>query len=177
MSIQNALLALLADGPRHGYDLKARFEQESGGVWPLNIGQVYTTLQRLQRDDLVEPDGDPDDDRGRQRYRLTPLGRDALAGWFAQPAEAAGSARDELALKILFAAALADVELTAVIDAQRIATMRHLQSLGAERVAADPTTDSERLALLDLFTLRAEADLRWLDAVEARLGARKGGPR
>jgi DNA-binding PadR family transcriptional regulator len=49
MSVREGLLALLAEGPRNGHQLKIEFEAVTGGVWPLNVGQVYTTLDRLAR--------------------------------------------------------------------------------------------------------------------------------
>ncbi|CUU53592.1 Virulence activator alpha C-term [Parafrankia irregularis] len=53
MSVRNGLLALLAERPMYGYQLRAEFEARTGSTWPLNIGQVYTTLRRLERDGLV----------------------------------------------------------------------------------------------------------------------------
>ena len=50
MSIRHALLALLSEGPKYGLQLRQEFEAGTGEVWPLNVGQVYTTLQRLERD-------------------------------------------------------------------------------------------------------------------------------
>ena len=65
MSIRQGILAMLAAGPRYGYQLRTEFEERTGGTWPLNIGQVYTTLSRLERDGLV------DRDRGDRRRRAT----------------------------------------------------------------------------------------------------------
>ena len=56
MSVPHALLALLSEGPKYGLRLQNEFESRTGEVWPLNVGQVYTTLQRLERDGLVETD-------------------------------------------------------------------------------------------------------------------------
>ena len=58
MSVRHALLALLSEGPKYGLQLRHEFEERTGEVWPLNVGQVYTTLQRLERDGLIESDGD-----------------------------------------------------------------------------------------------------------------------
>ena len=83
MSIKSGLLALLAEEPMYGYQLRARFEERTGATWPLNVGQVYTTLARLERDGLVEPAGDDGD--GHAIYRITDGGRDAVAEWLAEP--------------------------------------------------------------------------------------------
>ena len=69
MSIRQGLLALLEQGPMYGYQLRAEFEARTGATWPLNVGQVYTTLGRLERDGLVEPAGDDGD--GHAVYRIT----------------------------------------------------------------------------------------------------------
>jgi DNA-binding PadR family transcriptional regulator len=50
VSVRHALLALLSEGPKYGLQLREEFEARTGEVWPLNVGQVYTTLQRLERD-------------------------------------------------------------------------------------------------------------------------------
>src|SRR4029078_10095842 len=79
MSVRYGLLALLDEAPSHGYPLKTAFEHRTGGNWALNIVQVYTTIQRLERDGLVESiDGDPADD-DRREYRITAAGRAELA--------------------------------------------------------------------------------------------------
>ena len=101
MSIRQGLLALLEGGPRYGYELRAEFEPRTGGTWPLNVGQVYTTLSRLERDGLVEPAGE--DDEGHVIYQLTDAGRAEVITWFATPVAPRGPPRDELAIKLAMA--------------------------------------------------------------------------
>ena len=83
VSVRSGLLALLAEGDKYGAQLRTEFEGRTGGTWPLNVGQVYTTLQRLERDGLVETD-DGESERSRKRYRITPTGSQALADWLAK---------------------------------------------------------------------------------------------
>src|SRR5213596_215924 len=84
MSVRHALLALLSEGPKYGLQLRLEFEARTGEVWPLNVGQVYTTLQRLERDGLVESDGEGED--GPQKgFRITPEGEEELAAWLRTP--------------------------------------------------------------------------------------------
>ncbi|HEY7176716.1 MAG TPA: PadR family transcriptional regulator, partial [Micromonosporaceae bacterium] len=97
MSVKHGLLALLDRGPMYGYQLRAAFESSTGGAWPLNIGQVYTTLNRLERDALVNPL--PEQDGGQRSYEITAAGRAELASWFASPVERSDRPRDELAIK------------------------------------------------------------------------------
>src|SRR5215212_7482110 len=79
VSVRNALLALLEQGPRYGYQLRAEFEDRTGGTWPLNVGQVYTTLARLERDGLVEGrTADPEGGEARRTYRISDAGRATL---------------------------------------------------------------------------------------------------
>ena len=90
MSVRHALLALLSEGPKYGLQLREEFEARTGEVWPLNVGQVYTTLQRLERDGLVESDDDGDD--GPQKgFRITADGADGAGRM------AAHAARPDLA--------------------------------------------------------------------------------
>src|SRR5207247_155974 len=77
MSLRYGVLGLLAEEPLHGYEVKNRFEALLGGTWEVNIGQVYTTLQRLERDGLVRPLGRRGD-RGKLLYELSASGRGAL---------------------------------------------------------------------------------------------------
>src|SRR4051794_29177789 len=85
MSIRHGLLALLSRGPRYGYQLRVEFEASTGATWPLNIGQVYTTLARMERDGLVEPGGA--DEQGRAVYTVTEAGRAELGRWFSTPVD------------------------------------------------------------------------------------------
>src|SRR3954451_20644417 len=103
MSIRHGLLALLAQGPRYGYQLRAEFEASTGATWPLNIGQVYTTLSRLERDGLVMPG--ESDEQGRVVYTVTAAGRDEMERWFATPVVHSDRPRDELVIKLAMAVA------------------------------------------------------------------------
>src|SRR6187401_1397923 len=99
MSIRHALLALLREGPKYGLQLRQEFEDRTGEVWPLNVGQVYTTLQRLERDGFVDAD---EDGVGPQRvFALTLEGADELERWLRTPPDMTSPPRDELVIKVL----------------------------------------------------------------------------
>jgi DNA-binding PadR family transcriptional regulator len=175
MSIRQGILAMLADGPRHGYQLRVDFEERTGSTWPLNIGQVYTTLSRLERDRLVIALDDADETH--KQYALTEQGRAELAAWFATPVHREDRPRDELAIKLAMAAQLPQARLHEVVQAQRTDTMRALQDYTRLRRAHDD--DAEGLAwpiVLDSLIFAAEAEIRWLDACEDRL-TRQRSPR
>src|SRR5438067_6233769 len=102
MSVRYALLALLSEGPKYGLQLRQEFEARTGEVWPLNVGQVYTTLQRLERDGLAESD-DAGQDGPQKRFRITMRGEEELAGWLRTPPDLSSPPRDELVIKVLVA--------------------------------------------------------------------------
>ena len=171
MAIRQGLLALLDEGPAYGYQLKAAFEERTGGTWPLNIGQVYTTLARAERDGLVAAlDAD---DEGRVVYEITDAGRAEVARWFAEPVRRDSAPRDELTIKLAVAVTAPGVDVRAIVQAQRSETMRTLQALtrlkidGADKPDAD--TDTAWHLVLERLIFDAEAEARWLDHVEARL--------
>jgi len=174
MSIRHGLLALLERGPSHGYQLRAEFDAATGATWPLNVGQVYTTLDRLARDGLVAQDGEPDVD-GRIAYRITDEGRRELTSWFASPVTRQGAPRDELAIKLALAVTTPGVDVVSVVQTQRSATMASLQELTRLKTGADD--DLAWSLVLDHLLFRAEAEIRWLDHCEtrvARAAARRG---
>lgn len=170
MPVRHGLLALLADGPAHGYQLKADFEQRTGGAWQLNIGQVYTTLRRLERDGLIEAAGDGDEDR--RAYALTPAGRYELAQWYGTPIAHDPPPRDELAIKVLLALDAPGVDAGEVIQRQRTITVEHLQRLTRRKRELDDSAALGPLLELDAQILRADAAARWLDICEERLRSR-----
>lgn len=171
MSVRHSLLAILAEHPTHGYGLKSTFEKSTGGTWPLNVGQVYTTLNRLERDGLVAATSIEASDR--QTWRITETGRAALADWYATPVVDAPPSRDELALKVLLAVAADDVDVRAILMSQRVATLERLQQYTRHKRDADPDRELPFLLLLDALILKSEAEVKWLDLCEERLARRK----
>jgi DNA-binding PadR family transcriptional regulator len=170
MSIRQGLLALLEQGPMYGYQLRAEFETRTGATWPLNVGQVYTTLARLERDGLVEPAGDDGD--GHAVYRITAAGRAEVVTWFSTPVSRTSPPRDELAIKLAMAVTVPGVDVRAVVQGQRSATVRALQDytrLKARAAEGAGAQDLAWLLVLDSLVFGAEAEVRWLDHCEARL--------
>jgi DNA-binding PadR family transcriptional regulator len=169
MSVRHGLLALLERGARYGYQLRSEFERTTGGTWPLNIGQVYTTLARLERDGLVR--ALPEGDGGQRPYEITPGGRAELALWFASPVERGDRPRDELAIKLALALTTPGVDVQSVVQTQRGATMLTLQELTRLKGTTDdpPGVDLAWRLVLESMVFRAEAEVRWLDHCEASL--------
>lgn len=175
MSIRYGLLALLERAPMYGYQLRKNFEASTGSTWPLNIGQVYTTLERLERDGCVESADEPGPE-GRVMYRITDAGRLAIAAWFTSPIRTGDRPRDELAIKVSLALATPGVDVNSVVQIQRTATLKHLQELTRLKLSADEADDTAWLLVLDSMIFRAEAEVRWLDHSEVRLSRRPAEP-
>lgn len=167
MSVKHGLLALLERGPRYGYQLRVEFEEATGGTWPLNIGQVYTTLTRLERDGLVHPL--PASESGQRPYEITSAGRAEIALWFATPISQADRPRNELTIKLALAITTPGVDVQIVVQTQRTATMRTLQEYTRMKTRADEPGDLAWRLVLDALIFRSEAEVRWLDHCEASL--------
>ena len=174
MSIRHSLLALLSTGPMHGYGLKTEFEAATADVWPLNVGQVYTTLGRLERDGLVTAE---DAAEGQKVYEITDAGRDELVRWFETPVPREVIPRQELAIKLVFAMRSGSTVVSEVVQRQRVATIKSLQEFTRLKAAAEADGDLAWLLMLDAFVFQAESEARWLDMCEARLAAARVDPR
>jgi len=166
LGIKEGLLALLSSEPAHGYQLKLNLESAIGETWRLNVGQVYTTLQRLERDGLVASAGS--DDQGRIVYRITDPGRDQARLWMTSPEELAEAGRDEISLKVLIALVSGVTDPRRVVEVQRGSTMALLQDY-ARLKASDDGSELAWQLYLDRLIFSAEAELRWLERVESRL--------
>jgi DNA-binding PadR family transcriptional regulator len=185
VSVRHALLALLSEGPKYGLQLREEFEAGTGEVWPLNVGQVYTTLQRLERDGLAESDraesGRAESDRAdsegpQRRFRITAAGQQELAGWLRTPPDMTSPPRDELVMKILVALRVPGTDVPGVIQAHRRYLVQLMQqwtrikeSLVAESdLGLDPSTLASTLAV-DAELFRLDSVIRWLDAADGRI--------
>ena len=177
MSVRHAMLALLSDGPKYGLQLRHEFEGRTGELWPLHVGQVYTTLQRLERDGLVRSDDETDGPQ--KRYAITDEGGQELTTWLQSPPDLAQPPRDELLIKVLVAVQVPGIDVHEVVQVHR----RHLNELMQRytTVKADADEDDVALALVvDAELFRLEAAVRWLDTADtrlARLGDRPLSPK
>lgn len=179
MSVSHALLALLSEGPKYGLRLREEFEARTGEVWPLNIGQVYTTLRRLERDGLIESqDGADDSDDGtRSRsddearhkgYRITEAGQQELTDWLRTPPDLASPPRDELVIKVLVATKVPGSNVHDVIQAHRRYLIEVMQQW--TRLKEYEADFDLNLALaIDAELFRLDSVVRWLDAADGRI--------
>jgi DNA-binding PadR family transcriptional regulator len=178
MSLKYGILGLLAEGPLHGYEVRNRFESLLGGSWDVNTGQIYTTLQRRERDQLVEAPGQRGD-RGKLAYRLTEAGRQELQEWLTRPETEPQQLREAIYVKLLLSTRLANGHLDELLAAQRHVYMQRLKDLSEleERARRDGREDLVLLFMGGI--LHTEADLKWTDACaeEMRQTKRKGRER
>ncbi len=172
MALHHAVLALLHDGPRHGYDLRSEFEVLVGPQFgPLNIGHLYQLLERLTRDGLAQAHREPQDGRpDRIVHTLTEKGRTELAGWLDQPVRAAAGYRDDFFLKIAAARRVGDAALLhRVVDRRRAALLQELRNLTALRAEGTSSTYDELLA--GAAEIQTRGLLELLDRIDAAVPA------
>jgi DNA-binding PadR family transcriptional regulator len=171
VSVRHALLALLSEGPKHGLRLQQEFEERTGEVWPLNVGQVYITLQRLERDGLVASD---DERRAgpQKRFVITPAGGAELDGWLRTPAGDVPPPRDELVIKVLISLRVPGADVHDIVQAHRRHMIELMQRYSHLKMEA--SEDDIGLALVaDAELFRLEGIVRWLDAADIRLRLRR----
>jgi DNA-binding PadR family transcriptional regulator len=172
MSLAKSLLTILEARPMYGLELKNEFESRTGWVWPVNVGQVYSTLGRLERDGLVEGSGGPP----QKMYALTEVGRSRVEEWFARPTEGGAADRDERVLKLVMAAERGGDRLRAVIQTERRSGLEELQRYTKLKRDVPNAADLGWTFLLDSLIFRTEARIRWLDTCEGRIGSAVDGP-
>jgi DNA-binding PadR family transcriptional regulator len=137
--------------------------------WGIKPAQVYTTLSRLEESGLVEVEGVQKRAGPEKRiYAVTPAGREAFRSWLAKPVRA-GHQRDEFFLKLMLTLATGEAEPQKVIYTQRAGLYRELHDLTEQRDQADPKRELAQILLLDQAIMHLDADLRWLEVIEARL--------
>ena len=171
MSVRNAILGLLAQRPRHGYELRAAFEALVGGeaIWDVKPAQIYTTLNRLEESGLVAETGSGQDAGPEKRiYGLTAQGRSELNDWFASGIEGEHQ-RDEFFIKLMLSIDDEKADPYRVIQAQRSELYKELHELTNRRNAANPKKELARIFSLDKMIMHLEADLKWLDILDSRL--------
>src|ERR1700687_1900857 len=167
MSVRHALLALLSEGPKYGLQLRHEFEDRTGEVWPLNVGQVYTTLQRLERDGLIESDDDGEE--GPQKgFRITAGGAEELGEWLRTPPDLSSPPRDELVIKVLVALRVPGVDVHEVVQVHRRYLVELMQQWTRLK-EGEAERDLGFALVVDAELFRLDSVIRWLDAADGRI--------
>jgi DNA-binding PadR family transcriptional regulator len=175
MSVRHALLALLSAGPKYGLQLREEFEAGTGEVWPLNVGQVYTTLQRLERDGLVTAPAGQAAEGPQKSYQLTAEGAAELAGWLRTPPDLASPPRDELVMKVLVALRVPGTDVAEVIQVHRRYLVQLMQQWTRIK-EAEAEGDLGLALVVDAELYRLDAVVRWLDAADGRIKRAAAAP-
>jgi DNA-binding PadR family transcriptional regulator len=177
LSVRNAILGLLAQKPRHGYELHAAFSAVSGATWDVKPAQIYTTLERLEESGLVQTASDLGEGREPERriYAITHDGREALKDWFADGVPT-GHQRDEFYVKLMVGLVSGEADPARIIQTQRARLYQDLHDATAQRDSYNPRTEMAQILLLDKAIMHLEADLRWLDMIEMRMESIKDQP-
>jgi DNA-binding PadR family transcriptional regulator len=172
MSVRHAMLALLSEGPKYGLQLREEFEARTGEVWPLNVGQVYTTLQRLERDGLVESD-DSGAEGPQKGFQITAAGERELAEWLRTPPDLSSPPRDELVMKVRVALRLPGTDVREVVQAHR----RYLVQLMQQwtKIKEAEADDLGLVLAVDAELFRLDSVIRWLDMADARISRAGAG--
>jgi DNA-binding PadR family transcriptional regulator len=173
VSVRQSLLAILDQGPCYGYQLRTEFGRRTGSTWPLNVGQIYSTLDRLERDGLAAKGHT--DEQGHVFYAITDAGSAEVASWLGTPVERSPGTRDELAIKLALAATLPGIDVTSVIQTERKASLAQLQQLRRAQYTGADLGGPEELAwalVVDSMIFAAQAEVHWLDHTEQRLAQR-----
>lgn len=178
MSVRNAILGLLAQKPRHGYELHSAFSSVVGGAtWDVKPAQIYTTLERLEESGLVQTKSDLGEGRepDRRIYAITRDGHEALKSWFDEgvPTE---HQRDEFYVKLMIGLISGEADPARIIQTQRSRLFQELHDATTQRDKYDPVVEIAQILLTDKAIMHLEADLRWLDMIEMRLEAIKEQP-
>lgn len=167
MSVRHALLALLEEGPKYGLQLRQEFEAQTREIWPLNVGQVYTTLNRLERDGLIAPDASADGNQ-QHTFAITAAGHRELIEWLRTPPALTTPPRDELVIKVLVAMRLPDIDIHDLLQVHRRKALEAMQQYTGLRTRL-PANDVEFAVVIDAEVYRIEGLVRWLDSAGSRL--------
>jgi DNA-binding PadR family transcriptional regulator len=180
MSIKYAILGILSEGDLHGYDLKADFDAKVGEFWSLNFGQIYSTLDRLEKDGLVSHDRQAQDKRpDRKIFSITAQGRAELTQWLSAPIAKVRALRDEFFIKLVFMDKDNPAAVLELIEKQKMLHLKHMNRLTRRKIAlktetGNPDTLTTEL-LVDVGLFHAEADIKWLTHCETKIKAALGG--
>lgn len=177
MSVKYAMLGILAEKDLHGYELKSSFDEKVGEFWSLNYGQIYSTLDRLEREDLVTHDRRSQDRRpDRKIYSITRKGRKELDEWLSAPVSRVRALRDEFFVKLVFMDKNDPAPVLDLIEKQKALYLTQMNRLTHQKVELKkkkpkPPDALTTELLMDAGLFHAEADIRWLTLCESKIKA------
>lgn len=176
MSVKYAMLGILAERDLHGYELKSSFDEKVGDFWSLNYGQIYTTLDRLEKEDLVTHDRQTQEKRpDRKIYSITPKGKQELADWLSTPVAKVRALRDEFFVKLVFMDKRNPAPVLELIEKQKALYLKQMNRLTHRKVELKKQPKRHDMLttelLMDAGLFHAEADIKWLTLCESKIRA------
>jgi len=189
--LELAVLGVLRDGPRHGYELKQRCSEILGPLWGVSFGSLYPALKRLERNgaiEVVEADNDVADiaplastgsisgalaaarrsrrprpsRRNRKAYRITDHGIETMHALLTADDDSATDDRT-FALKLAFCRYLEPAERLALLEARRAHLVSRITRARRPKQPAPGPTDRYTRSLLEHRNRATEHELAWID--------------
>jgi len=175
MSVKFAMLGILAEKDLHGYELKSSFDEKVGEFWSLNYGQIYSTLDRLEKDDLVTHDLRTQERRPDKKiYSITGKGRTELEDWLSTPVHKVRALRDEFFIKLVFMDRKDPGPILELIEKQKALYLKQMNKLTTRKVSLKKSEQGDSLTaelLMDAGLFHAEADIKWLTLCASKIKA------
>ncbi len=180
MSVKHAMLGILAEKDLHGYELKSSFDEKVGEFWSLNYGQIYSTLDRLEKEELVTHDRQSQDRRpDRKIYSITGKGRLELEKWLSAPVKGVRALRDDFFIRLVFMNRNDTGPILDLIEKQKVLYLRQMNRLTQQKIKMRKKPDDTDALLAELLMdaglFHAEADIRWLNLCASKIKAAMGG--
>ncbi|OGR03521.1 MAG: hypothetical protein A2511_05525 [Deltaproteobacteria bacterium RIFOXYD12_FULL_50_9] len=181
MSIKYAILAILAERDMHGYELKSNFDDKVGEFWSLNFGQIYSTLDRMEKEELVTHGRETQERRpDRKIFSITAQGRQELNEWLTTPVNKVRALRDEFFIKLVFMDKRDPGPLLDLITKQKALYLKQMSKLTQQKMALKKGADNPDALtselLIDAGLFHTEADIKWLTLCEAKIRAAGNQP-
>jgi DNA-binding PadR family transcriptional regulator len=179
MSVKFAMLGILAEKNLHGYELKSSFDEKVGEFWSLNYGQIYSTLDRLEKEDLVTHDLQAQDRRPDKKiYSITGKGRTELEEWLSTPVNRVRALRDEFFIKLVFMDREDPGPILELIEKQKALYLKQMNKLTNQKVSLKKKSENADTLtaelLMDAGLFHAEADIKWLTLCASKIKAAMG---
>lgn len=159
VSLRHALLAMLADRPKSGYELTKEFDREMGNVWAARHSQIYPELAKLLAGGLIELEDEGP--RGRKSYRITPAGRDEAIAWLRNGGDR--TVRNESLLKMFFLELLSPDEQRALLARELAYFSERLDYYRRLPAGTNPVK-------IELGSRYNQAMIEWLEYALAQVG-------
>jgi PadR family transcriptional regulator, regulatory protein AphA len=164
MSLKFALLGLLAESPKYGYEIKRQFEGALGNVWSVSYGQLYPTLRRLSEQGWVTKRTEPGKKAAEKNiYSITDKGRRKLDEWLLKPVRSTYRVKDEFTLRFLFFRKIAPSQVLEYLRAYQEKTREQREVFSSTLESLHAGIDFYLRGIIRKGIFHLEAEDRWLE--------------